>query len=513
MAIPKENRQQMINMMYIVLTALLALNVSAEILNAFKTMNKSLENSKTIADSNIQTTLKAFADKRVKEPANEDVIKYQQKAEEVKVLIDDLVTYIDGFKKAIVERGGGVDKDDPEGIMTNKDDVEVANGYIVAEGKGEGYKLKAKLDETRGKLMEFVADVDKESYGSKVGLSTAPSKTGGDWVREQYDQMPAIAAYAMLTKLEADAKNAENQMMTYLYSSIGSMRDLKPDEIVLDQFSAQIASPSAYVLQGEPFKAFVSLAAGSSKSSVSVTINGQSVPVRDGVGEYTVGTATVGEFPVNGVVSVKNNLTGKVTTYKTPEFKYTVAPPFASVAADKMNVFYIGVENPVTVSAAGVSPQQLNVGITSGTISGSGGKYTVRVTQQGETFVSVAAKGKEYTRERFRVKMIPDPQAKVGGKPGGRMPAAQFKAQNGVIAALDGFDFDARFDVLSYQLFYQPVRQDAAILANTGPTFNSPVESAVQKAKPGDVYYFEEIKVKGPDGTTRKIPGIAFKID
>ena len=513
MAIPKENRQQMINMMYLVLTALLALNVSAEILNAFKVMNKSLENSKSIADTNIETTFQAFADKRAKEPANLDVVKYQQQAEEVKTEIDNLLSYISGIKAQVVEKANGPDKEDPDGILSKKDDLEIANAYIVGEGKGEGYKLKSKVDATLDKLLSFVSDDRKAKYKEILGLSTAPDKKGGDWVRERYYQMPAIAVYSMLTKLEVDAKNAENQMMAYLYSSIGSMKDLKPKEIVLDEFSAQIASPSAYVLQGEPFKAYVSLAAGSSESSVSITVNGKSVPVKNGVGEFTVGTGSVGEFPVNGVVTVKNNRTGEVNTFKTPDFKYTVAPPFASVAADKMNVFYIGVENPITVSAAGVAPQKLNVGLTSGTLSGGGGKYTVKVTQQGETYVSVSANGKEYAKEKFRVKLIPDPQAEVGGKPGGRMPSAQFKAQNGLIAALKNFDFDARFNVLSFQLFYQPRMADPAIIPNNGPTFNGAAEQAINKAKPGDVFYFEEIKVQGPDGSVRKIPGIAFKID
>lgn len=514
MAIPKENRQQMINMMYLVLTALLALNVSAEILNAFKVMNKSLENSKTIADSNIQATFQAFADKKIKEPANMDVVKYEQEAQQVKTEIDNLLSYISGVKQEIVKRANGPDTEDPDGILSKKDDLEIANAYIVGEGKGEGYKIKSKIDEAYNKLMSFVNEEDKKKMTEIIGLNTKADKKDGDWVRERYYQMPAIAVYSMLTKLEVDAKNAENQMMAYLYSKIGSMKDLKPKEIVLDEFSAQIASPSAYVLQGEPFKAYVSLAAGSSESSVSITVNGRSVPVKNGVGEFTVGTGSVGEFPVNGVVTVKNNRTGAVSTFKTPDFKYTVAPPFASVAADKMNVFYIGVENPITVSAAGVSPQKLQVGLSGGgTLSGSGGKYTVKVTQQGKVQVNVSANGKTYANSEFRVKMIPDPQAEVGNKPGGRMPSAQFKAQNGLIAALKNFDFDARFNVLSFQLFYQPRMADPAIIPNNGPTFNGAAEQAINKAKPGDVFYFEEIKVQGPDGSVRKIPGIAFKID
>jgi gliding motility-associated protein GldM len=513
MAIPKENRQQMINMMYLVLTALLALNVSREILIAFQTINKSLENSKKIADTNISTTYNGFALKRAKEPANTDIQKYQSMADQAKNISKDLLEYIAGIKTEIVNKADGPDTEDADGIMAKKDDLEIGNAYMVGEGKGEGYKLKSKVEDAMTKFLALVDPALKDKMKTQLGINTDPNKKGGDWVREQFYQMPAIAVYSMLTKLENDAKNAENQMIAYLYSRIGDAKELEPEEIVLDQFSAQIAAPSAYVLQGEPFKAYVSLAAGSSESSVSVTVNGRSVPVKDGVGEFTVGTGSVGEFPVNGVVSVKNNRTGKVTSYKTPDFKYTVAPPFASVAADKMNVFYIGVDNPVTVSAAGVSPQKLNVSMTGGNINGSGGKYTVRVSQQGKAYVSVSANGKQYSNAEFRVKMIPDPIAEVGGKSGGRMPSAQFKAQNGLIAALKNFDFDARFQVLSYQLFYQPKMADPAIIPNNGPTFTGAAQQAINKAKPGDVFYFEEIRVQGPDGTNRKIPGIAFKID
>jgi gliding motility-associated protein GldM len=512
MAIPKENRQQMINMMYLVLTALLALNVSREILIAFQTINKSLENSKKIADTNISTTYNGFALKRAKEPANTDVQKYQSMADQAKGISKELLDYIANLKSEIVKKADGPDTEDADGIMAKKDDLEIGNAFMVGEGKGEGYKLKTKVDETINKFLGLVDPALKDKMTEQLGITTKPNKEKGDWVREQFYQMPAIAVYSMLTKLENDTKNAENQMIAYLYSRIGDAKELEPEEIVLDQFSAQISSPSAYVLQGEPFEAYVSLAAGSSESSVTVTVNGKSVPVKDGVGKFTTGTGGVGEFPVSGVVSVKNNRTGKVNTYKTAPFSYTVAPPFASVAADKMNVFYIGVDNPVTVSAAGVSPQKLNVGMTGGSISGSGGKYTVKVSQQGKAYVTVSANGKQYANAEFRVKMIPDPQAEVGGRTGGTIPAATFKAQNGVIASLKNFDFDARFNVLSFQLFYQPRMADPAIIPNNGPTFSGAAQQAISKAKPGDMFYFEEIRVQGPDGTNRKIPGIAFKI-
>ena len=148
MAIPKENRQQMINMMYLVLTAMLALNVSAEILNAFKTVNKSLENSKGTADTNLKTTYNAFAAKKAKEPTNVDVAANEEKTKQAQQISDELLSYVDKLKKDVSERAGGPDKDDVDGIMVRKDDMDVSTGFLVegTSGKnGRGYELKKEI--------------------------------------------------------------------------------------------------------------------------------------------------------------------------------------------------------------------------------------------------------------------------------------------------------------------------------------------------------------------------------
>ena len=519
MAIPKENRQQMINMMYLVLTAMLALNVSAEILNAFKTVNKSLENSKITADTNLKTTYNAFAAKKAKEPSNVAVTANEEKTRQSQAITDGLLASIAKLKQTIIERAGGPDKEDPNGIMMRKDDMDVSTGFLVegSSGKnGEGYKLKQEIDATVKKLEALVEPADLELVRQRMALNTTPNEKNGDWVREEFYQMPAIASYAMLTKLENDVKNTQGTLASYFFSKIGASQELTQDQIVFDKFSAQITSPSAYILQGETFEANISLAATSSKSSgtVSVNVNGQNVPVDQatGIAKYKASPG-VGEYPIRGTVSVKNDRTGKVTSYPLPEFKYTVAAPFATVSPTKMNVFYIGVPNPVQVSAAGVANSQLNVTMSNGTISGSAGKYEVRVTTQGTTNVNVAAKGKNYGSFPFRVKLIPNPIAKVSGQAGGRINAGVWKAQQGVVADLENFDFDAKFEVLSFNMFYQPKLQDPGIAAGTGPYFSAAQKAFIAKAKPGDIFYIEEIKVKGPDGLSRKIPGIAFKID
>ena len=511
MSIPKENRQQMINLMYLVLTALLALNVSAEILNAFRVINKSLEGSNKLLDVNSRVNYSAFAAKKIKEPGNALIGVYQGKADRTIEMSKDLQTYIAGLQDGIIKEAGGPGEEGAP--MKRQDDLDASTRFFIEEKK-QGYELKKKIESFKSEVSKLIDPADLKLVLDKLPLNTEPVKPKGDWARDNFFQMPAIASMTMLTKQLSDVKATEGLLVSYFFSKIGSTEDLKPDEIIFNAFSAQITSPSAYILQGEKFEANVFLAATSSKNdNVSINVNGASLrPDETGVGHYTASPG-VGEYELHGNISLKNPKTNAVTNYPLPPFKYTVAAPFATVSPTKMNVFYIGVPNPVQVSAAGVANAKLNVGISAGNISGSAGKYEVRVTTQGNTNVTVSANGRNYGSFPFRVKLIPNPIAKVSGMPGGRINAAVWRAQKGVIADLENFDFDAKFEVLSFNMFYQPKLQDPGIASATGPYFSAPMQAFISRAKPGDIFYVEEIKVKGPDGLSRKIPGIAFKID
>lgn len=543
MAIPKENRQQMINMMYIILTAMLALNVSAELLNAFSLINKSLLKSNEAVDIRKKSIYSSFAAKKAKEPGNDKLLHYEGLALKVKDTSEDLQGYIEGLINQLIEEGGGPDEA-YGGDMKKRDDVDLSSRFLV-EGTergnvkgGKGYELQAKIEAA---LTEFIglvdsADVDRVTGNwpfnfkitdGKVEIlpNQAPSASNErnpianpstDWVRESFHQIPAIASQTMLTKFLSDVKNIEVDLSTYMFQKVGQSNELKADEIVFDKFQAKIVAPSSYVMLGEQFEAEIFLAAFNTKTSnVSMTINGANLPVNsDGVATFRRSATSVGEYPVSGTINVKNDRTNEVKSYKLPDFKYTVAAPFATVSPTKMNVFYIGVDNPIEVSAAGVRGQDMNVSISGGggRITGSGGKYNVNVSSAGTATVNVSAKGKSLTSKEFRVKMIPDPVAKVGGKDGGRMNAAEMRVQNGLSAVLENFDFDARFTVVSYQVTFVPRRQDPVSAVCNGPYFSTQVKSFQSDMKPGDMVYFEEVRVQGPDGTTRRIPGVVFTL-
>jgi len=181
-----------------------------------------------------------------------------------------------------------------------------------------------------------------------------------------------------------------------------------------------------------------------------------------------------------------------------------------------MNVFYIGVDNPVSVSASGVSSNDLSVrasGCTIKATSRTNGKYLVTATKPGEAKIVLSGGGLPSTTFDFRIKRIPDPVARLSKSSGGAMGNGEFKAQGGVGAFLDNFDFDAKCAIQGFTLVYVAARQDPVEVINAGARYNAASRRLVNEAKPGDIYYFDDVKARCPgDNVGRPINSMVFKI-
>src|SRR5690606_16795271 len=288
--------------------------------------------------------------------------------------------------------------------------------------KKKGTELKEKINETREKLLALIGPEDQDAVSFSLEASDASKAVNGKrkWEEINFGSgTPLTAAMTILTKIQTDATNAESDVVKLI---LGKM-----DQAVvnLDKVAAVAVAPTSYLVQGQPYTAEVFLTASDSKSEPSITVNGAELPIVDGKGVYTVPTNQEGIFSWTGTIQVKQT-DGTVKEYRTPEQTFQVARPSAVVSPDKMNVLYIGVNNPVSVSAPGTPTDKINVSMSGGSISGSGGKYNVRVTSPGTARISVSAEvapGKTQTLSttEFRVKRIPDPIAKFAGKTGGTM--------------------------------------------------------------------------------------------
>jgi gliding motility-associated protein GldM len=511
MAIPKEVRQRMINLMYLVLLALLALQIPREVILAFGKIDESLQQSNKALDQINSANVAALKEKG---KTDGDAERFAELTVKVQEKSAELIAHIQGIRNQVIEmigldENGNIAR--PEEVIATTDLLYLGNAKTGE--KGLAYALRQKVDETRAAMLALVPKdaLGEDAYKAlenTLPLTTTLPSGSTEWEKEYFDHMPAAGALAMLSKLENNVKSAENKIIEELKALVGI------DRVEFDKFAARIVAPTSYVLQGETFTAEMFLSASSSENSnVRIIVNGANMPIdKDGVAKYSSRADAVGERQITGHIEVTNKK-GDVSKFPFDPFKYTVAAPFATVTPTKMNVFYIGVDNPVVASAAGVSAGKLNVTMTNGNITGSGGNYNVRVSQQGEAIVTVAADGKSYGKFPFRVKMIPDPIASVGSLEGnGNMSAGELRVQRGVIAKLKNFDFDAKFEVLSYDMVFAARRQDLAVSKGNGPLFNQQMIGYLQQAKPGDLIYVENLRVRGPDGTVRSIPGITIKV-
>lgn len=504
MALPKEPRQKMINMMYLVLTALLALNVSAEILNAFKTVNTSIDNANLVLKGNNEVIYSSFAEK-IKDPKTQAKAEiWKPKADQAAALAKKMFDRIEELKERIKTASGlKPGAADSTGYESNLD-----GPTRVMDQQGEGEKLHDELAKLKEDFLNIDPEIKKE-FATKlpIDLSIPKSQTGNknpSWTTNYFHMTPAIAAITILNKFQNDVRNSENQIVTYCHNKIGEVA------VRFDKFGFVGGLSSSYLMPGEKLQVYAGLGATSSGAAPSITINGKPVAASaDGIAttEFPVGSSGA----ANVVIRYKDQDGIDKTITKTLE--YTVGQPSGvAVSADKMNVLYIGVDNPLTITA-GVGAEKVNATFSGGSISRvSGAKWVAKPKTPGEHNINVIVEGKS-TPVRYRVKYLPDPASFVANKRGGPIPAAELKAQGGVIARLLDSDFEAAYKVTSYNVGAvggkYPVYQTSA---NEGNRWNGSAATIINNATPGTSIFFDNIKVVGPDGRTRDLPQMSFQL-
>lgn len=502
MALPKEPRQKMINMMYLVLTALLALNVSAEIINAFKTVDNSLLQSNAVLNTSSSSIYQSF-DEMLKDPKTaEKAALWKPKADQARQLAKQTSDLIDKYKQQLKEEA---DLNKETGDF-KEDNVDAATRLF--DTKGEGKKLYAALEDFKKNILAIDKDM-ASSLGAKLPLnldvpksSTGKSSTGdkiADWVYGNFHMTPTVAALTMLSKFQNDVKNTENQVATYFAGKVSSV------VLRYDKFEPMIGTNATYLMPGDEMEVKAGLGAFNASVKPTITINGSNVAVDDkgvGVSKFKVNSSG----KVNVVVSYIDPNDGQTkTTNKTID--YTVGQPSGvAVMADKMNVLYIGVDNPLTITA-GAGSEKVSASFSGGTLSKvSGNKYIAKPTNPGEHTITVLVEGKAAGKVGFRVKMLPLPAAYVGNLKPGPVPTANFKAMGGVIAKLEDSEFDAPYEVVSYTVgALSSDIPDYAPVTNNGNRWNGSAANLINKLKPGALVVISDIMVKDPSGRVRKL--------
>lgn len=502
-------RQRMINILYLVLLGLIALNVPESLLDSFKKIGDSLSTSTKNVQSGITQNYNAF-DKHLKdEPGKAKPI--YDKAKQASALADKLFNDVEILKKQLEEETGGISPQ--TGDYAGRDNMEAAERLMIKNHKGE--ELKKEIIETKEKLMALLDA--KEKVGVNLSLDAtppppAPGKQQKEWEEANFGaNIPVAAVMTTFVKIQSDAKNDEAQVVKKLLS--------KFDQAVvnLDKFEAVAVAPTSYVVVGQPYKAQVFLTASDSHSTPDVSVGGSKLPVVDNKGVYTGSTSSEGVKTWTGTIVVKQT-DGTTKTYTTAPQTYQVAKPSAVVSPDKMNVLYMGVPNPLSVSAPGIPVEKLHVSISGGggNLSGSKGHYEAKVSSIGEATVSISAeleKGKTVSlgSTKFRVKRIPDPKAQFAGKSGGSTSAVNLRSQDRLFAKLDNFEFDAKFTVRSFKMIVAKPHQDGIVTSSNSGELSSSQKAGLASLSPGSTLYFDDIIAVGPDGSQRQLDPIIFK--
>lgn len=507
-------RQKMINMMYLVLTALLALNVSAEILKAFSMINASLETTYTTLSDKNASLYKQFQKKMDDEPGKTKP--FYDKAMIAKAETEKLMAMVKSIKDKLTDEAGlldgKVDEKDYkiEGdhkVMINDGNIDIPSRVLVQEGNSKlGLDLQNAINTYRDKMLTLLDEKDKPSFKMPIDAAKDGKKK---WLVSTFNGLPVIGAYTLLTKYENDLKNTEAEIVKLL------LGDIDKNDFKFDQLVAKVIAPSSYILVGQEYTADVLLVAYDSRQNPNIKVGGSPLKVEAGMGKYSTRASAEGVKKWGGVIEVKAP-DGSTKEYPF-EAEYQVAKPAAVVSPDKMNVFYVGVDNPVSISVPGVPLDKVRPSISGGTITGSNGKYVVRQEKPGKVTVTVNAEvsGKQMNMgaSEFRVKYVPNPTATVGGVDPGSVSSANFKAQAGLIAVLKDFDFDLKFKVTKFRMIYLPPRRDPIVRQITGPAFSGDASGFVTGAKPGDKFIFDEIEARGPDNTPRKLAPIIYNIN
>ncbi|MEO6149451.1 MAG: gliding motility protein GldM [Mucilaginibacter sp.] len=499
-------RQRMIGILYLVLLGLVALNVPDSLLDAFKNITDSLDQSRTNVTTGIDNTYSAFEKTKMKEQPDR-AKPFYDRAKEASRIANELNSYVESIRSELVTEGGGIDETTND--VKKRDNLD-ASPRIMINGK-KASALKAKIEETRTKLLNLLDNDERAGVNFSLNATDLKRKGAKDktWEAAYFgDGIPLGAAITTLSKIQTDTKNAENEVVKKILGKV--------DEAVvnLDKFAAVAVAPTSYVIAGQPYTAEVFLTASDSKSSPSISVNGSNLSVADGKGKYTVGTGKEGVYTWVGSITVKQ-ADGTTKTYQTPKQTYQVARPSAVVSPDKMNVLYIGVPNPISVSAPGIPKEKLRVSISSGSVSGSSGHYTAEVSTIGTATVTVSGEispGKTQVlgSTLFRVKRIPDPKAQFAGKSGGSTSAANIRGQDRIFAKLENFEFDAKFNVTRFTLFLAKPRQDIITVNASGNSVSPQMRAALNTVTPGTKVIFTNIIAVGPDGSQRGLDDIVI---
>lgn len=506
---PQSPRQKMINLLYVVLMAMLALNVSTEVLNGFSIVEESL--SRTTANSTKENQV-IYDDFTAQMKANPAKVKaWFDKAQQVKAMSDSLYLFADELKKAIVIEADGDDGDVKN--IVGKEDLEAANQVMLAPGRGKGEALYNAINSFRTRILAMVNDsVQRQIISSN--LSTEIPKNahamGKNWQEYMFEDMPVAAAVTLLSKLQSDVRYAEGEVLHTLVSNI----DVK--DIRVNSLNAFVIPNAQTVVRGDKFSAHIVMAAVDTTQVPDIFIGNKKMNLKDGLYETVCGST--GDFTLAGYIEVLNGSGERIR--RDFSQRYTVVDPSATVSADLMNMLYAGYSNPISVSVPGVPLNKVQATMSGGVLQPvSPGKYIARPSEIGkDVTITVTStntgRPQQMGQFTFHVRKLPDPTPYIAlkdekGNPerykGGALAKANLMAAEEIGAAIDDGILDIGFKVLSFETVFFDNMGNAVPMVSDGAKFSARQRETFRKLSRNKRFYISRVTAVGPDGIQRNL--------
>lgn len=501
----------MINLMYIVLMAMLALNVSSDVLNGFTLVNDGLTrsaNNSTTQNQNIFASL----EQALKENP-EKVRPWYDKAVYVKQMSDSLCNYAEQLKLQIVRYADGSDADLSD--IRNRDNTEAASHVMLAEGIGQGRELYDAINQYRSKVVSMVVDPTQKHIIADNFSTEVPRRAGligKNWQEAMFEDMPVAAAVTLLTKLQNDVRFAESEILHQLVANI----DVK--DVRVNQISAFVIPNAHTVVRGSKFSAQIVMAAIDTTQRPDIYIG--NTLLKNSHGLYETVCNSTGDFTLRGYLTMPNG-NGDVIRREF-EQKYTVVEPSATVSATMMNVLYAGYQNPISVGVPGVPINRISASMTGGTLtkradgqyiavpSATSGDVTITITAQNE------GRAQEMGKFNFHVRKLPDPSAYIlltdakgettrykGGRP---VAKASLVSAKGVNAAIDDGLLDIPFQVTSFETIFTDNLGNSVVEKSAGASFSDRQMDMFRRIQRGRRFIISRVHATGPDGVDRTLP-------
>ena len=321
----------MINLMYVVLMAMLAMNVSTQVLDGFSIVDESLQRT---TDNAVLENKNIYSDFEAQMKSNpEKVREWFQKATEVKRMSDSLYNFAQELKVEIVREADGANGDIHN--IDRKEDLEAASQVMLAPGTGKGKKLFDAINSFRERILTMVADENQKKIIANNLTTKLPKNAkamGKNWQEYKFEDMPVAAAVTLLTKLQSDVRYAEGEVLHTLVSNI-DMKDIR-----VNKLSAFVIPNAQTIVRGDKFSAQIVMAAVDTTQQPQIYIGGRQMNLRNNT--YEIVTGKTGEFNLTGYITMQNGKGDVIRRDFTQ--KYTVVDPSATVSADLMNVLYAG---------------------------------------------------------------------------------------------------------------------------------------------------------------------------